>query len=310
MENLNSMMRRILLAGLSLAALPLVGALLISLFSAWFPLADSLSHFRAHLLAAFILIAVGFVFLNSRKLVIAMAVSAIVAALTIYPAWPFLSPYAQLSHPLKLIQFNTLFSNPTPDRSLAWIKVEQPDFVMLQEVSSKTLAIYDGLTETMPYGVFCKFAPVGGVAVRSKFPLVNQGCVEKQGLVWMRADVNGTQMSFASVHLHWPWPFKQAKQLEWMQESLNAIPRPVVLTGDFNAAAWSEAVSKVAAASDTRVVPGLWFTLRMGPRPIGPIAFMPIDHVMMPDGFVVGDIAVGPALGSDHLPVVVMFQVR
>ena len=95
-----------------------------------------------------------------------------------------------------------------------------------------------------------------------------------------------------------------------MQESLKAIPRPVVVAGDFNAAAWSEAVSKVVATSDTRVVPGLRFTLRMGPRPIGPIAFMPIDHVMMPDGFIVGDIAVGPALGSDHLPVVVVFEVK
>ncbi len=303
-------MKRILYIALSLVALPLTVAMLASLFSAWFPLSDSLSHFRAHMFAALFILSVGFAFLKSRKLAVATAFCAAIAALSVYPAWPFLSPHTQLSHPMKLIQFNTLFSNPVPDRSLAWIKSEQPDFVMLQEVSSKTLAIYDGLVETMPYGAFCKFAPVGGVAVRSKFPLVNQGCVEKQGLVWMRADVNGTQISFASVHLHWPWPFKQAKQIEWMQESLNAIPRPVVLTGDFNAAAWSEAVSKVATASDTRVVPGLRFTLRMGPRPIGPIAFMPIDHVMMPDGFVVGDIAVGPALGSDHLPVVVMFEVR
>ena len=304
------MLRRILLVSLSLAALPLICALLVSLFNAWFPFSDSLSHFRGHMVVALAIFAVGFAFLKSCKLAIAMAASAIVAALSIYPAWPFLSPHAPLSHPLKLIQFNTLFSNPTPDRSLAWIKSEQPDFVMLQEVSSKTLAIYDGLAETLPFGAFCRFAPVGGVAMRSKFPLTNQGCVEKQGMVWIRADVNGTQISFASVHLHWPWPFRQNSQIEWMQVSLKTIPRPVVLKGDFNAAAWSAAVARVARASDTRVVPGLRFTLRMGPRPIGPVAFMPIDHVMMPDGFIVGDIAVGPALGSDHLPVVVVFEVK
>jgi endonuclease/exonuclease/phosphatase (EEP) superfamily protein YafD len=303
-------MKRILYAVYNLTALFVALTLFASFLSAWFPLSDSLSHFRAHMFAALFILSVGFAFLKSRKLAIAMAFCAAIAALSIYPAWPFLSPHTQLSHPMKLIQFNTLFSNPVPDRSLAWIKSQQPDFVMLQEVSSKTFAIYDGLAETMPYGAFCKFAPVGGVAVRSKFPLVNQGCVEKQGLVWMRADVNGTQISFASVHLHWPWPFKQAKQIEWMQESLKALPRPVVLTGDFNAATWSSAVNKVAAASDTRVVPGLRFTLRMGPRPIGPIAFMPIDHVMMPERFGVGDVTVGPALGSDHLPVVVMFEVR
>lgn len=304
------MMRRISLLGLSLVALLLMCALLISLFSSWSPMADSISHFSAHMFAALVILAVGFTLLKARRMTGVVACGAIVAALSIYPAWPFLSPYAQLTQPLKLIQFNTLFSNPNPDHSLAWIKGEQPDIVMLQEVSLKTLAVYDGLAEALPYGVLCKFAPVGGVAVRSKFPLIGQGCVEKQGLVWMRADVNGKQISFASIHLHWPWPFKQASQIEWMRESLQAIPRPVVVAGDFNAAARSEAVNRVATASNAGVVPGLRFTLRMGPRPIGPVAFIPIDHVMMPDSFVVGDVKVGPALGSDHLPVVVMFEVK
>lgn len=304
------MMMKVLATVYKFIAFSITLILFVGFFNKWIPLADSLSHFRIHLVVVLVFLGVGFVLFKATKWAYVMMLGVAFGAGSIYPAWPFLSPHVQLSHPLKLIQFNTLFSNPAPDRSLAWIKSEQPDFVMLQEVSSKTFTIYDGLAETMPYGAFCKFAPVGGVAVRSKFSLISQGCVEKQGLVWMRADVNGTQVSFASVHLHWPWPFRQAKQNEWMQESLKAIPRPVVLTGDFNAAAWSGAVSKVAAASDTTVVPGLRFTLRMGPRPIGPIAFMPIDHVMMPSGFVVGDVAVGPALGSDHLPVVVMFEVR
>jgi endonuclease/exonuclease/phosphatase (EEP) superfamily protein YafD len=291
------MTRRIAVVGLSLAAVPLMFALLTSLLNTWYPLADSLSHFRAHFFAALLVLAFAFALLKARKLASVTAINTVIAALSIYPAWPYLSPHAPLSHPLKLIQFNTLFSNPAPDRSLAWIKSELPDFVMMQEVSLKTLTIYDGLAETMPYGAFCKFAPVGGVAVRSKFPLINQGCVEKQGLVWVRADVNGTQISFASIHLHWPWPFKQAGQIEGMQESLEAIPRPVVVAGDFNAAAWSEAVRKLATASDVTVVPGLRFTLRMGPRPFGPVAFMPIDHVMMPRGFAVGDVEIGPALG-------------
>jgi endonuclease/exonuclease/phosphatase (EEP) superfamily protein YafD len=303
-------MKKLLFAVALLAVVLVALLLVISLFSSFFPLADSLSHFRVHYGLAMGLAGICFILLRAWRSFFAVVICLVIGAWSIYPAWPFLSPHDQLSHPLKLIQFNTLFSNPVPDRSLAWIKSEQPDFVMLQEVSSKTLAIYDNLAETMPYGAFCKFAPVGGVAVRSKFPLIDQGCVEKQGLVWMRADVNGTQISFTSVHLHWPYPFKQAKQIEWMQESLKEIPRPVVLAGDFNATAWSEAVSKVAMASDTRVVPGLRFTLRMGPRPIGPIAFMPIDHVMMPERFGVGDVTVGPALGSDHLPVVVMFEVR
>jgi endonuclease/exonuclease/phosphatase (EEP) superfamily protein YafD len=303
-------MKRFLFILTALAALPIALLLFASLLNAWFPLADSLSHFRVHYCLVLLLVAVCFAVLRAWRWFGAVVLCVLIGIGSIYPAWPLLSRRAELSHPLKLIQFNTLFNNPTPDRSLAWLKSEAPDFLMMQEVSQKTIAIYDGMAETMPYGIVCKFATVGGVAVRSKFPLVAQYCSEGRGMTWMRVNVNGKEVTFASVHLHWPYPFKQWRQLAQLENEFKAMPRPVILTGDFNAAAWSEAARRVGAATDTVVVPGLRFTLRMGPRPIGPVAFLPIDQVLMPEGVRIGSIDVGPAVGSDHLPVVVEFEVR
>jgi endonuclease/exonuclease/phosphatase (EEP) superfamily protein YafD len=66
-------------------------------------------------------------------------------------------------------------------------------------------------------------------------------------------------------------------------------------------------VQKVADATNTKVVPGLRLTLRMGPPPLGPIAFLPIDHILIPEGFHVHTIERGPVIGSDHHPVVANF---
>jgi endonuclease/exonuclease/phosphatase (EEP) superfamily protein YafD len=303
-------MKRLLFILIALAAVSVALLLLVSLFNSWFPLADSLSHFRVHYCLVLLLVGVCFAVLRAWRWFGAVVLCVLIGIGSIYPAWPLLSPRAELSHPLKLIQFNTLFNNPTPDRSLTWLKSEAPDFLMMQEVSKKTIVIYDSMAETMPYGIICKFATVGGVAVRSKYPLTQQYCAEGQGMTWARAYVNGKEITFASVHLHWPYPFKQWRQLAQLENEFKAMPRPVILTGDFNAAAWSEAAGHVAAATDTEVVPGLRFTLRMGPRPIGPVAFLPIDQVLMPEGAVAGNIDVGPAVGSDHLPVVVEFEVK
>jgi endonuclease/exonuclease/phosphatase (EEP) superfamily protein YafD len=301
-------------ATLAIFALGLVilGALLcVSLFNRWSALADSLSHFRVHFIVGLVALCAIFTTCKKWRLAICAAMMSIIGAYSIYPNLPLLSPHENSTKPLKLIQFNTLFNNPTPERSLAWIKDEAPDFVMLQEVSQKNaLAIYEGLAVTLPYGVLCKFATVGGVAVRSKYPMIDQGCSEGQGMTWLRTDINGKQVSFASVHLHWPYPFRQWRQLDRLDVDLKAIPRPVILTGDFNAAAWSEAAQRVATATETHVVPGLRFTLRMGPRPIGPIPFLPIDQVLMPDDVKVGDISLGPPIGSDHLAVVTTFEFK
>jgi endonuclease/exonuclease/phosphatase (EEP) superfamily protein YafD len=303
-------MKRAIFILLILALVVITAALGASLLNTWFPLSDSLAHFRAHYIALLSAIGVGFLLLQSwRSLGLTIAVAAI-GALSIYPAWPFLSPHDALTKPLKLIQFNTLFNNPTPERSLEWIKAQAPDFVMMQEVSSKTMAIYDGLAEDLPYGAFCKFARVHGVAVRSKFPVIDQSCVQGKGLVWVRADVNGRQISLASIHLLWPYPFKQWQQIASLESVFKSIPRPLILTGDFNAAPWSEAVSRVAVATDTKVVPGFRLTLPMGEGLIAPVPVLPIDHVLLPEGTAVGETWVGPSIGSDHLPVVTLFEVK
>lgn len=208
---------------------------------------------------------------------------------------------------VRLVQFNSLFNNPKPDFSANWILEQNPDIVTLQEVSKQSRLIIDTLQPKLPYAVVCRFATVGGVAVVSRFPIVQNSCVEGQGLVWIQVSIQGKLLTVASLHLHWPWPYRQWQQLERLQIAFAGMPKPILLAGDFNAAPWSGAIQKVASATDTKVVPGIRLTLRMGPPPLGPIAFVPIDHILIPTGFHVRSIKRGPPIGSDHHPLVADF---
>jgi endonuclease/exonuclease/phosphatase (EEP) superfamily protein YafD len=299
-------MIKILRSLVLLAATLLSLVIFASLFGAFWPILDSIAHFRFHLLVLLAALTVLIALFRRWRWCMALAAVWGAGVVSLSPALPFLDDKTN-GAVLRLVQFNSLFNNPTADVSLKWILSQKPDFVTLQEVSSNTLAIYEGLATELPHGVFCKFATVGGVAVRSRYPLTASDCKAGQGFAWVQANVNGKSLSIASLHLHWPYPYGQWKQLANLSASFKAVPRPVVLAGDFNAAPWSAAVKTVAADTDTRVAPGLRFTLKMGAAGIGPIPFLPIDHVLLPDTASLQMIDKGPSIGSDHLPLLVRF---
>ncbi len=266
--------------------------------------ADSFSHFRLHFLGLLVLVAFGLLFFRAWRWVLPVFLLAPVVWLhAVILEWPEIYTLP-LGHNVRLVQFNALFKNPKPNFSADWILQQTPDLVTLQEVSKQSGVIIDALKRQLPYSVLCKFATVGGVAVVSRYPIVQSGCIEGQGLVWIQVSIEGKLLTVASLHLHWPWPYRQWQQIERLKPALESMPKPILLAGDFNAAPWSGAVQKIAVPTDTKVVPGHRLTLRMGPPPFGPIAFMPIDHILIPEKTHVRSIKRGPAIGSDHHPVV------
>lgn len=300
-------MRRLLGFLVQCAAVAL-GCLILSGFAgSCHPLFDSLAHFRFHFTTLLIPV---FLLLLLLKRCGAAWMVLLFAAFSVFSMNP-LSPLSNLGGGtrLSLVQFNALFKNPTPQKAADWIKSEAPDVVTLQEVSRQSRAIMDVLKPELPYQVFCDFATVGGVAILSRHPIIVSKCVRGEGFAWARLDVNGKEVTVASLHLHWPWPYGQWQQISRLRPEMQAMPRPVFLAGDFNAAPWSAAVKEIAKATDTTIVSGLRLTLRIGPPPLGPMRFMPIDHVLIPKDAAFWDVNVGPQIGSDHHPVTALLGI-
>ena len=268
------------------------------------PVFDSIAHFRFHIT---ILLMIGLLALLvmkcGRSAVVVVAVIA-AGAIGLAPAYGSLGPEPDApERPLVLVQYNTLFKNRTPEAIVPQIGAAGADAVTLQEVSRRTAVIMNELAADYPFQQFCPFSP-GGVAVLSRWPAVAQGCAEGLGLAWMQVEIDGRKVTIASLHLHWPYPFGQADQITALDPVFAALPQPVIVAGDFNAAPWSHAVERVAEASSTHAANGLRFSLRMATFGLGPWPFMPIDHVLLPDGVKAIDMHLGSSAGSDHLPVI------
>jgi endonuclease/exonuclease/phosphatase (EEP) superfamily protein YafD len=280
-------------------------------FGAWSALSDSLAQFRHVFVAASSAGAVA-MFLAGKRAVAIAALAAGVASTTISaPHLPFMGPSTDGTGAIKIVQFNLKIHNAREDEAARWLIAENPDVVMLQEYLDETHPSFRALATTLPFSVNCTSTKLGEVSVRTKFPVLQQGCTPGDGLAWVQVDVKGKPVTFASLHLHWPWPFRQWQQLASLEAKLADLPAPVVLTGDFNAAPWSEAVKTVERLVRAKAIGGYRTTLWPDIFHNGiNIPTLPIDHVLLPQEMTVKSITVGPTIGSDHLPVIVTMDMK
>lgn len=306
-SRLKSLLLLLMSRGGGLAAV----ALAFGFLAPWFSVADSFSHFRFHLLLALGIAAVALTFL--RAPVRAMLAFALILPGIggLAPALPAATNVTKLEQEaaFTLVQLNLNFLNEKADDAVRMIRESNADVVTLQEVSSFVWVEVASLFKDYPYNVVCQYSRVGAVAVFSRLPFASgngpqQGCVIGEGLGWVRLEVGGRAVTVASMHLQWPFPFGQTAQVDRLESHLRALPRPVVVGGDFNAAPWSHSVTRVGEAARASVVEGLRLTLYRPSLKWVPGLGLPIDHVLTAPGLVTHSVKRGPFVGSDHLPVI------
>lgn len=267
--------------------------LLAGYFGASHPAAESLAAFRHY--ALLVLAASLLFFLRKRRYFLA-GMCILLLGFGLFSIWPQLRPSTS-GEGLTLLQLNLRFDNDAAEL-VDFAAESGADIVTLQEVTTKSVPQLARLRGQFPYQVICPFSGVGGVAILSKFAFIGpqeRGCVEGAGLVSVRLEAPFGNVTVAALHLHWPWPYGQAAQVEALLPVLEKLEGPVILAGDFNMAPWARPVARVAAASHTEVIGGMRFTKAM----LGGVLQLPIDHVLVPIGLQAGA-EVGPMLGADH----------
>ncbi|WP_282609786.1 endonuclease/exonuclease/phosphatase family protein [Pelagibius sp. Alg239-R121] len=306
-SRLKSVFLTLVTRGAGLAA----AALAFGFFAPWLPVADSFAHFRFHLILALAIAAVALVLLRApvRAMLAAALIMPGISGLA--PALPaatsVLDPKADTD--FTLVQLNLNFRNRTAKEAVRLIRESDADVVTLQEVSFFVWQTVSDLNQDYPYSVVCQFRRVGAVAVFSRLPFPTglgpvRGCIIGEGLSWIRVEVGDRTVTVASIHLHWPFPFGQAAQVERLEGHLQALPRPVVIGGDFNAAPWSHSVNRIGEAADASVVEGLRLTIYRPSLRWAPGLGLPIDHILVGPELAAVSAVRGPAVGSDHLPVI------
>ena len=199
--------------------------------------------------------------------------------------------------PVLIYQKNLKFNNDRQAALLADIRSRAPDVITFQEVSRLNRPLMAALADDWPAQSLCPFTGVGGVAVLSRWPAVegSEICLEGKGLSALQVVTDTGPVWIVSIHLHWPWPFGQAAQVDEIIPVLEALEGPRIIGGDFNMVPWSYTMARFQRATNTARARTREPTFRTSPLPIP----MTIDHVLAhPRG--AGETTVLPGMGSDH----------
>ncbi len=204
---------------------------------------------------------------------------------------------------VQLLSFNVLSSNPRGAEIVDYMAATGADFVFTME-SNAIVSELNRIQTILPYRAGC--SPDGrdcDTMVFSRTPLTDIrvltiGPFRRLRLIVARTEIGGQGVTLVATHLTKPY-FDEAAfvELRQIRRVLRDISGPVILAGDFNAAAWSESVA--------------WFVAEAGliPPPVYPATWpvrfgglgVPIDNIFTRGAARIETIRSTPdALGSNH----------
>jgi endonuclease/exonuclease/phosphatase (EEP) superfamily protein YafD len=212
---------------------------------------------------------------------------------------------------IKVIQFNAWYRNHETARIVAWLVKEDPDIAVLEETNAP---LRRAVMASGRWRVDCDSCEV---MILSKKAPIETGApkvaTEAQGPL-NRATYRDARGAFTVIGVHYAWPTDPARQQPQEQrlaETIAKFPRGrIIVAGDFNSAPWSFARRRWDAVF---ALPRRDRALFSFPSPVvdhfhwlGRVPFLAIDHVYAGRDWATVSVRRGPALGSDHRPVVVV----
>ncbi len=279
----------------------------------WFWMFELTSHFRVQYTAILLVLAVGFLCVKRWRW------GAIFLAFGLLNGW-LLLPYLRVTEAeratagptIKLLAWNVNSSNEDFEELSRLLAREEPDVVLLMEVSPRwERFLATGLTG-YPHQQIAARDDNFGIALLSKLPLANAQTLYlgEAGVpsVQSRLLVDGLNIEFLGTH---PLPPVGSLRSRLRDEQLHSVAawvnrqtNAVVVAGDLNATPWSPLfrnfteITKLKNSAEGRALNGTW------PAFFKPM-LIPIDHFLHSPEVVVARREILSAAGSDHLPQVV-----
>jgi endonuclease/exonuclease/phosphatase family metal-dependent hydrolase len=229
---------------------------------------------------------------------------------------PRLNPALAAGDSLKVMSYNIWGRNQHLDEAITLIKQEQPDILLLQEVTPRIMrALRTHLIDLYPDGeIHLAYEPEIGQVIISRYPVrsvesdVDNGRTQK-----VIVDLPIGPVAVWNAHPYAPLAWRaQQQQIAHLAGEIAAINDPLIVGGDFNTTDQTEAYTMLSrqlnnAHWDTGWGFGFSFPSAV-PRIRGKVAFpslVRIDHIFYSEHFFARQAGTLPnSGGSDHLPVV------
>lgn len=246
---------------------------------------------------------------------LAIAASSALMLPELRAAWRFKSE-APAPGDLKIIQFNAWHENRSPEKSLTWILSQNADVVIVEEGGGGNAPMLKALIKTYNYAS-CSRAGRCEAWILSRRRIIADGAIpigtRRLAAGWATLEDPGGPFTVAGVHLYWPVPAGvQQVQSRKLIDGLKPFDRrSLILTGDFNSTPWSFTLRRQDKALGlqrwTRALPS-WPSGQFSRVAAAPAPFLPIDHVYTGPAWRAVRVERGPAIGSDHRPIVVTLR--
>ncbi len=300
-------------------AIPAVALGVVSLaafFGEWVWWLDVLANFRAQYAVALAVLGVLIMMSKWRRIgygVLAVAAINLLVVLPLYVGSP--GPSEPTAPSLRVMSFNLLSTNESFSDVVEYIKVTDPDLVFLYEASRpwevalESAALgYEIIRPRSDDLIFGTLVLVRGENVEG----VSFGFAEAQPRaveVTYRPEGWPEKVSVLSTHALAPTDQRRAAlrdaQMAFAGDWAASQEGAFIVVGDFNATPWSSPFRKLLAAAELRNS-----QIGFGLQPTFPststfLMRVPIDHLVHSPALTVRDRQLGPALGSDHFPLLV-----
>ena len=295
------------LIGLAYAALVIASLAAMAGEQSW--VLELFSHFRVQYVAG-TLVLMAIMASVGRWLLAGLLLPVLV--LNTMPLLPYVgsaAAAASASNPVTLATVNLQARNRDAQRLLALIRAEQPDIIVLQELTPRWEELIQPLAERYPHRLLVPRDGVFGIALLSIYPLTRQQVVDLNApaypAITATVQVGARQLNVIGVHPLSPTSATRARQRNAQLAALGKLAansdRPLVMLGDFNSTPWSPHFQRLLADTGLRdAAAGLGLDITW--PAFMPLLGVPIDHCLVSPEVAVNGQRRGRSIGSDHYP--------
>lgn len=215
-----------------------------------------------------------------------------------------------------ILASNVLMENEDTARLADLIEAENPDAVLLMETDARWRRALDPVLAKYPTIVDEPTHDHYGMIFATRLDADDARVVhltpdDTPAIFAQMRDAAGRTFRFVGLHPRPPVPGQDTDERDTQMAYAARFARdedlPVVVTGDFNEAAWSLTAryfKKVGGYVDPRTGRGMFASWHAE----HPLARSPIDQIYVTPDMAVAEFRIGPYVGSDHFPVIVRIR--
>lgn len=287
----------------------------------WF--LDLFSHFSQQYFIGGLLLTPLLVWQKKKLLLVLVSISMLTSGFEVYRHVESVPSKEQPS--LRIVQYNRNVGLTQHDKFIAWIKSHKDDFdvVVMQEATPSIAKAASDLGDLFPHQIHEPRDHAFGMVILSKYPMLTANMIPLNGPTYSSFAAKITiqppssaPVTIYALHALPPMGADKQKQrnfelFETAKHIAQDTDKNIIMMGDWNITPYSPYFSDLLEKAGLHYQISGPYPFPTWPSHFVPIILqIPIDHILTKGDLVLIEKKRGPALGSDHYPVIASFALR